>query len=524
MGKCRLFHGLLREEIRERLIISQFRSFPDLFDAARDVENELVKKGAITYKKENFNSKRKFEQSGSPNKKTKEGRKGGGGNLGQVCFTYGKPGHILRDCTSTIPKATICFNCHYEGHRKAYCPKLSESERKEEQQKEVIRRLENSVGTTKSRSFQMTVDEAQRSSEVVAGTFLVNSKPAKVLFDSGADRSFVAIRFAPYLKKSLLSLESPLEVEIADDKPKLVVGVYKNCNIDIYSKLFIVDLIPMTMAFLAHVVDSRKESKFIEDLPIVRDYKDVFPNDLPGVPPERQVEFRIELIPDAAPIAKTPYRLAPTKMQELMSQLQELLDKGFIRPSNSLWGALHKLSHAPVLVLPEGTEDMTVYYDASINGLGCVLMQKGRVIAYASRKLKEHEKNYPIHDLELAAVDHALKIWRHYLYGVKCTIYMDHKSLKYLFDQRDLNNRQQRWLDLLKDYDYQLTKSALFLPIRETSSSKTLATLFLKEVIARHGVPISIVSDRDTRFTSRFWRKFQEEMGTKLKLTTAFHP
>ncbi|XP_071704353.1 uncharacterized protein [Rutidosis leptorrhynchoides] len=551
MGKCRLFHGLLREEIRERLIISQFRSFPDLFDAARDVENELVKKGAITYKKENFNSKRKFEQSGSSNKKTKgnEGRKGGGGNLGQVCFTRGKPGHISRDCKSTIPKATICFNCHDEGHRKAYCPKLSESERKEEQRKEVIRRLEKSAGTPKSRSFQMTVDEARRSSEVVAGTFLVNSKPAKVLFDSGADHSFVAIRFAPCLNKSLLSLKSPLEVEIADDKRKLVVGVYKNCNIDIYSKLVTVDLIPMTMgefdviigmdwlsryganivcdekiirvktpsgeeviiqgegqrrpasictyararrlvssgcaAFFAHVVDSRKESKFIEDLPVVRDYKDVFPDDLPGVPPERQVEFRIELISGAAPIAKTPYRLAPTEMQELMSQLQELLDKGFIRLSNSPWGApvlfikkndgsmrmcidyreLNKVTIKNRYALPriddlfdqlQGTEDMTVYCDTSINGLGCVLMQKGSVIAYASRQLKEHEKNYPIHDLELAAVVHAFKIWRHYLYGIKCTIYTDHKSLKYLFYQRDLNNRQRRWLDLLKDYDCEI--------------------------------------------------------------------
>jgi ribonuclease HI len=94
-----------------------------------------------------------------------------------------------------------------------------------------------------------------------------------------------------------------------------------------------------------------------------------------------------------------------------------------------------------------------VYTDASKKGLGCVLMQQGRVVAYASRQLKEHEKNYPTHDLELAAVVYALKIWRHYLYGEKCEIHTDHQSLKYFFTQRDLNMRQRRWLEVLKDYD-----------------------------------------------------------------------
>ncbi|KAI3730127.1 hypothetical protein L6452_18803 [Arctium lappa] len=89
-------------------------------------------------------------------------------------------------------------------------------------------------------------------------------------------------------------------------------------------------------------------------------------------------------------------------------------------------------------------------------GLGCVLMQRGKVISYASRHLKVHEKNYPTHDLELAAVVFSLKLWRHYLYGTKCTMYMDHKSLKYVFDQKELNMRQRRWLELLKDYDCEL--------------------------------------------------------------------
>ena len=111
------------------------------------------------------------------------------------------------------------------------------------------------------------------------------------------------------------------------------------------------------------------------------------------------------------------------------------------------------LTQAPILTLPIEGKEYVVYSDASHNGLGCVLMQEGKVISYASRKLKPHELNYPTHDLELAAIVFALKIWRHYLYGEKCHIFTDHKSLKYLGTQKELNLRQCRWLELIKDYD-----------------------------------------------------------------------
>nr|GEX37211.1 reverse transcriptase [Tanacetum cinerariifolium] len=112
-----------------------------------------------------------------------------------------------------------------------------------------------------------------------------------------------------------------------------------------------------------------------------------------------------------------------------------------------------RLVSAPVLTLPSGSGGFQIYSDASKKGLGCVLMQHGKVIAYASRQLKPYEVNYPTHDLELAAVVFALKILRHYLYGESCDIFTDHKSLKYIFTQRELNMRQRRWLELLKDYD-----------------------------------------------------------------------
>src|SRR5438128_11340412 len=106
--------------------------------------------------------------------------------------------------------------------------------------------------------------------------------------------------------------------------------------------------------------------------------------------------------------------------------------------------------------MPDVHKEFSVYCDASGQGIGCVLMQDGHVIAYASRQLRKHEQNYPTHDLELAAVVHALKIWRHYLIGKRTEIYTDHKSLKYFFTQPDLNLRQRRWLELIKDYDLRI--------------------------------------------------------------------
>ncbi|GKA68802.1 putative reverse transcriptase domain-containing protein [Tanacetum coccineum] len=268
------------------------------------------------------------------------------------------------------------------------------------------------------------------------------------------------------------------------------------------------------------------------DVPIVRDFPEVFPEDSPSIPPTRQVEFQIDLVPGAAPVARAPYRLAPSEKKELSVQLQELSDKSFIRPSSSPCGApvlfvkkkdgsfrmcidyqelnkltvknryplprikdlfdqlqgssvyskidlrsgyyqlrskqehkehlklilelLKKEEIAPILALPEGAENFIVYCDASHKGLGVMLIQNEKVITYASHLLKIHEKNYTTHDLELGAVLFALKIWRHYLYGTKCTMFTDHNSLQHILDQKELNMRQRCWLELLSDYDCEI--------------------------------------------------------------------
>ncbi|GJR87601.1 putative reverse transcriptase domain-containing protein [Tanacetum coccineum] len=309
-------------------------------------------------------------------------------------------------------------------------------------------------------------------------------------------------------------------------------------------------------------VDKSREKR-LEDVPIVRDFPEVFPKELPGLPPTRQVEFQIDLMPGAASVARVPYRLAPFEMKELSEQLQELFDKGFIRPSSSPWGApvliddlfdqlqgssvyskielrsgYHQLrvrkedipktafktryGHYELQVMPFGLtnapankkeheehlksimellkkeelyakfsecefwipkvqflghmiDSQGIHVDpAKIEsikdwtspktpteirqflGLGAVLMQNEKVIAYASRHLKIHKKNYTTHDLELGTVVFALKIWRHYLYETKRTVFTDHKSLQHILDQKELNMRQRCWLELLNDYDCEI--------------------------------------------------------------------
>nr|GEV96147.1 putative reverse transcriptase domain-containing protein [Tanacetum cinerariifolium] len=175
-----------------------------------------------------------------------------------------------------------------------------------------------------------------------------------------------------------------------------------------------------------HGTQKGSKEKRLEDVPIIQDFSEVFPNELHGLPPLRQVEFRIDLIPGAALMARTPYRLVPSEMKELSEQLRELSKKGFIRPSSSPWGASGddeeeafqtlklKLYSAPILSLPEGSEDFVVYCDASLKGCGAILMQREKVIAYASRQLRKNGENYTTHDLELGAMRRWVKLLSDY--------------------------------------------------------------------------------------------------------------
>jgi hypothetical protein len=176
------------------------------------------------------------------------------------------------------------------------------------------------------------------------------------------------------------------------------------------------------------------------------------------------------------------YRRFIPDFSRIAKPMTELLKKGV----KFVWSedcdkALHTLrehlTSAPVLTQPYMSKPFEVFCDALGTSLGCVLMQENRVIAYASRALRPHEKNYPTHDLELAAVVHALKIWQHYLMGNHCNIFTDHKSLKYIFTQSDLNMRQIRWLELIKDYDLEVHYHPAMLTWLRMRSVASIATM-----------------------------------------------
>ncbi|GJW33445.1 putative nucleotidyltransferase, ribonuclease H, partial [Tanacetum coccineum] len=635
------------------------------------------------------------------------------------CFSYGQTGYMAKDCPS---RQNVNRNGGGNNQRAT------------------------------GRIFAMTAHQATTSQGTVSGILSLRGSKAYVLFDTGSTHSVISSSFAQLASLTSSVLDPPMSITTPMQTSVTITTIYPNFPITIEDNICVTQLLPMTIhdfdiilgidwlsehqaiidcqskrisfgnhknpkfvyqgapvsglvkvisamearklichgcdGYLAAIQDTSKEASSLEDQPIMNE----FPEELPGLPPEREVEFTIELVPGSEPISKAPYRMAPLELQELKEQLQELIDRGFIRPSVSPWGApvlfvnkkdgsmrlcidyrelnrvtirnlyplpriddlfdqlqeakyfskidlrsdyhqlrvrsedipktefrtryghyeflvmpfgltnapavfmdlMNRVFHdyldksivvfiddilvyskskeeheqhlravlgilrekklyakfskcefwlervsflghvvsakgievdpakveavtnwprpksvtevrsflglagyyrrfvegfsslaspltqlirkgvkfewnderekcfeelkkrlvtAPILAVPEGTGGFQIYSDASKNGLGCVLMQHGKVIAYASRQLKPYEENYPTHDLELAAVVFALKIWRHYLYGETCDIFTDHKSLKYIFTQKELNMRQRRWLELLKEYN-----------------------------------------------------------------------
>ncbi|GKC21161.1 putative reverse transcriptase domain-containing protein [Tanacetum coccineum] len=204
-------------------------------------------------------------------------------------------------------------------------------------------------------------------SNIITGTFLLNNRYASILFDTGVDRSFISTAFSSLINIALTPLENSYDVELADGKIVRVDTIMRGSTLNFLNHPFNIDLMLVELGSFDVIIgmdwlrrcsrvhvermsdlfgidirqkeEDKSEGKQLKDVPIVRDFPKVFPEDLSGLPPARPVEFQINLIPGAAPVARAPYRLAPSKMKELSEQLQELSDKGFIRPSSSPWGA-----------------------------------------------------------------------------------------------------------------------------------------------------------------------------------------
>nr|GEY02600.1 putative reverse transcriptase domain, ribonuclease H-like domain, aspartic peptidase domain protein [Tanacetum cinerariifolium] len=546
---------------------------------------------------------------------------------------------------------------------------------------------------------------------VVAGSFLLNNRYAYILFDTSVDRSFVFTTFSSQIDIAPIALDHHYNVEIANRKIIGLNTIMRDCTLNFLNYLFNIDLLPVELGsfdviigsnernesrwniiscskaqeymskgchvFLANITSTKDEDKSkgnrLEDKPIVREFLEVFPEDLPGIPPTQQVEFQINLVPDAAPVARAPYRLAPSEMKELGDQLQELTDKGFIRPSSSPWGApvlfvkkkdgsfwmcinyreLNKLTVKNRYPLPRindlfnHLQGLSVYSKIDLrSGYHQLRVREEDIPKTAFRTRYDHYEfqvmpfgltNAPTvfmdlmnqdekeHEEHLRQILKSLK--KEELYAKFSKLFTDHKSLQHILDQKELNMRQRRRLELLSDYDCEiryhpgkanvvadalsrkekeplrvqalfitisldlpkqilnaqtearkleniknedvggmpsgflvqpkipewkwdnitmdfvmklpklsqgydtiwvivdrLTKSAIFTPIRETDPMDKLAIIYLKEVITRHGIPFSIISDRGPRFASNFWRSLQNALGTRLDMSTAYHP
>nr|GEX15474.1 reverse transcriptase domain-containing protein [Tanacetum cinerariifolium] len=241
----------------------------------------------------------------------------------------------------------------------------------------------------------------------------------------------------------------------------------------------------------------------MEDVLVIRDFPEVFPDDLPRLPPPRQVEFRIDLVPGAAPVARAPYWLAPSEMKELAKQLQELSEKGFIHHSLSPWGA-------PMLFVKKKDGSFRICID------------------YRELNKLTVKNRYPLPRIDdlfdqlqefIQFLGHVIDSEGVHVDPVKITAIKNWATLT--------TPTERRWIKLLSDYDCEIryhpgkanvVADALSRKERESIRVRAL------EIVCRHGVPISIISDRDSKFTSRFWRSLQEALGTRLDMSTAYHP
>ncbi|GJY02914.1 putative reverse transcriptase domain-containing protein [Tanacetum coccineum] len=252
----------------------------------------------------------------------------------------------------------------------------------------------------------------------------------------------------PYLDNFIIVFIDDILIYLKDEKEheehlKAILELLKKEKL--YAKYSKCEFWILKVQFLGHVIDSRGIHVDPAKIESIKDWAS----------PKTPMEIRQFLGLTGY------YRRFIEGFSKIAKSMTKLTQKGIKfewgkKEENAFQLIKQKLCSAPILALPEGSEDFVVYCDASHKGLSTVLMQREKVIAYASRQLKVHEKNYNTHDLEFRSVVFALKIWRHYLYGTRCTVFTNHKSLQHILDQKELNMRQRHWLELLSDYDYDI--------------------------------------------------------------------
>nr|GEY72043.1 reverse transcriptase domain-containing protein [Tanacetum cinerariifolium] len=312
---------------------------PKTLDKTIELANELMDPKLCTYAERQNDNKRKADDSSRKNQQQQPHKK--------QCNVH----------PSATTNTSTCFECGEPWHFKKNYPKLNGNA--------------NEKGRARGKAYVLGGEDSNPETNTVTGTFLLKNRYALILFGTGADRSFVSSAFSASLNIAPIALDNHYDVELADGNIIGVNIILRGYTLDFLNRPFNIDLMPVPLGsfdviigmdwlrkyhaaqkylskgcdvFLAHITTKeakdKSEGKRLEDVPIVRDFPEVFLEDMSCIPPTRHVEFQIDLVPGATPVARAPYRLAPSEMKELAEQLQELSEKGFIRPSSSPWGAL----------------------------------------------------------------------------------------------------------------------------------------------------------------------------------------
>ncbi|GJY20627.1 putative reverse transcriptase domain-containing protein [Tanacetum coccineum] len=320
-----------------------------------------------------------------------------------------------------------CYGCGEKGHFRNKCPKG--------------RNQQNEGACT--RAYVMGTENPQQNPNVVTCTFLLNYHYVCILFDSGAEKSFVSTAVTSFIDIAPAALGTSYEVELADGKVVSTDTILRGCTLALFNHVFKIDLLPtrlvsfdviVGMDWLSYNRAVIADEKKPEDICIVCDFPEVFPDNLSGLTPVREIEFRIDLIRGALPVVKSPYRLAPSEMLELSNQLKELQEKGFIRTSHSPWGA-------SVLFVKkkDGALRMCIDY----RELNKLTIKNRYPLPRIDDRFDQLQGACYFSKIDLRS-------------GYHHVIYTEHKSLKYLFDQKELNMRQRRWIELLSDYECEI--------------------------------------------------------------------
>ncbi|GJR02148.1 putative reverse transcriptase domain-containing protein [Tanacetum coccineum] len=368
-NKIERYVGELPDMIHGNIVASK----PKTMQEAVEMATELMDKKVSTIAERQAENKRKAYTAGTGEKKPYGGSKTlcvkcnyhHDGPCAPKCHKCNKFGHFARDCRSAgnanntnnqrgtgSGQKSTCFECGVQGHFKRECPKLKNN-----------KNHGNQVGNDRAPAKVYAVGHAGTNpdSNVVTGTFLLNNRYASILFDTGADRSFVSTAFSSQMDITPSTLDHYYDVELADGRIIGLNTILRGCTLNLLNHPFNINLMPVELGsfdaiigmdwlakYQAIIVCAEKivripwgnETLIVHGDGSNQGHEALFPEDLPGLPPTRQVEFQINLVPGAAPVARAPYRLAPSEMKELSEQLKELSNKGFIRPSSSPWGAL----------------------------------------------------------------------------------------------------------------------------------------------------------------------------------------